>query len=279
VAAGTPRTVLVTGCSTGIGRATAGMLRARGYRVLATARGADDLAALEAEGFETIPLDLGDADSVAACAEAAIERTGGGPWGLFNNAGFGLPGAVEDLTRDALRAQFEVNLFGTVDLTVRLLPAMRKARSGRIVMNSSVVGFFSLPFRGAYSASKFALEGISDALRRELAGTGVFVSLVEPGPVRTRFRENARTAFGTHVDGTESPHAARYAAMAERSLSAGRPAPFTLPPEAVGRAVLKALTARRPRARYRVTVPAHAMGVLVRVLPDRMLDALVRLRG
>lgn len=275
--AGTARSVLVTGASTGIGRTTAGMLRDRGYRVLVTARKADDLAELEREGFEAIPLDLADPDSVAACAKAAIEHTGGGPWGLFNNAGFGLPGAVEDLTRDALRHQFEVNLFGTVDLTRRLLPAMRRAGSGRIVMNSSVVGFFALPFRGAYSASKFALEGISDALRRELAGTGVFVSLIQPGPVRSRFRENARAAFGHHLDPERSAHAERYARLARRNLSADPP--FTLPPEAVGRVVLKALSARRPRARYRVTVPAHAMALLTRLLPDRGLDALLRLRG
>lgn len=273
------QTVLVTGASTGIGRTTAGMLRARGYRVLVTARKADDLADLERAGFEAIPLDLADPDSVAACAEEAAKRTGGGPWGLFNNAGYGQPGAVEDLTREALRAQFEVNLFGTVDLTRRLLPAMRRAGSGRIVMNSSVVGFFALPFRGAYSASKFALEGISDALRRELVGSGVFVSVIEPGPVRSRFRENARAALGREVEPERSPHAERYARLARRNLTQGKDPPFTLPPEAVGRAVLKALSAKRPRARYRVTFPAHAMALLTRLLPDRALDALVRLRG
>jgi len=273
------RTVLVTGCSTGIGRVTAGMLRARGYRVLATARKADDVAALAADGFEALELDLADPASVAACADAAIERTGGGPWGLFNNAGFGLPGAVEDLTRAALRDQFEVNLFGTVDLTARLLPAMRRAGAGRVVMNSSVLGFVALPFRGAYAASKHALEGISDSLRQELHGTGVFVSLIEPGPIRSRFRANALEAFGRHVDHEGSHHAAHYAAATEGKSSAFRAPPFTLPPEAVGRAVLKALSARRPRARYRVTVPAHALGVLTRILPDRALDALLRRMG
>jgi NAD(P)-dependent dehydrogenase (short-subunit alcohol dehydrogenase family) len=279
VTAAAGRSVLVTGASTGIGRATARMLRERGYRVLATARKADDLGDLQGEGFEAVVLDLADPDSVAACAEEAAKRTGGGPWGLFNNAGYGLPGAVEDVTRDALRHQFEVNLFGTVDLTRHLLPAMRRAGSGRIVMNSSVVGFFALPFRGAYSASKFALEGISDALRRELIGTGVFVSLIEPGPVRSRFRQNARTAFQREVDPEASPHAARYARLARRNLSVDDEAPFILPPGAVGRAVLKALSARRPRARYRVTLPAHALALLTRLLPDRALDALVHRLG
>jgi NAD(P)-dependent dehydrogenase (short-subunit alcohol dehydrogenase family) len=277
VTAGTGRSVLVTGASTGIGHETARMLRGRGYRVLATARKADDLATLAAEGFEALPLDLADPDSVAACASAAIDRTGGGgPWALFNNAGFGLPGAVEDLTRAALRAQFEVNLFGTVDLTVRLLPAMRRAGTGRVVMNSSVLGFVSLPLRGAYTASKHALEAIADTLRLELHGTGVFVCLIEPGPVRSRFRENALAAFAGHVDPEESPFAARYARATARGFAAINEPPFTLPPEAVARAVLKALSARRPRARYRVTLPAHALGVLTRLLPDRALDALLR---
>jgi len=276
VTVGTGRSVLVTGASTGIGRTAARMLRERGYRVLATARKADDLAALGAEGFEGIPLDLGHPDSVAACARDAIDRTGGGPWALFNNAGFGLPGAVEDLTREALRAQFEVNLFGTVDLTVRLLPAMRRAGTGRIVMNSSVLGFVALPFRGAYTASKHALEAIADTLRMELAGTGVFVSLIEPGPVRSRFRENALAAFADHVDRARSPFAARYDRATARGFAAINEPPFTLPPEAVARALLKALSTRRPRARYRVTLPAHALGVLARLLPDRALDALLR---
>jgi NAD(P)-dependent dehydrogenase (short-subunit alcohol dehydrogenase family) len=276
VTAGTARSVLVTGASTGIGHEAARMLRGRGYRVLATARKADDLATLAAEGFEALPLDLGHPDSVAACASAAIDRTGGGPWALFNNAGFGLPGAVEDLTRAALRAQFEVNLFGTVDLTVRLLPAMRRAGAGRVVMNSSVLGFVSLPLRGAYTASKHALEAIADTLRLELHGTGVCVSLIEPGPVRSRFRENALAAFAEHVDPERSPFAARYTRATARGFAAINEPPFTLPPKAVARAVLKALSARRPRARYRVTLPAHALGVLTRVLPDRALDALLR---
>lgn len=270
------RGVLVTGASTGIGRTAARMLRERGYRVLATARRPDDRAALAAEGFEALALDLADPDSVAACAREAIDRTGGGPWALFNNAGFGLPGAVEDLTREALRAQFEVNLFGTVDLTVRLLPAMRRAGTGRVVMNSSVLGFVCLPFRGAYTASKHALEAIADTLRLELHGTGVWVSLIEPGPVRSRFRENALAAFAAHVDRARSPFAARYDRATARGFRAENEPPFTLPPEAVGRALLEALSARRPRARYRVTLPAHALGLLTRLLPDRALDALLR---
>lgn len=270
------RSVLVTGCSSGIGRVAAGMLRERGYRVLATARKADDLAALEADGFEAIPLDLAHPDSVAACAQTAAGRTGGGPWALFNNAGFGIVGAVEDLSRDALRAQFEVNLFGTMDLTARLLPAMRKAGTGRIVMNSSVLGYVALPYRGAYTASKHALEGITDTLRLELHGSGVYVSLIQPGPVSSRFRANALAAFARHVNAEASPHRERYARLERRAFASTREPFFTLAPEAVGRALLKALSARRPRRRYRVTLPARLLWTYRNALPEWALDALLR---
>lgn len=269
------RAVLVTGCSTGIGRCAAEVLQTRGYRVFATARKAEDLAALADAGFDAVPLDLGDGTSVAAAAEAVLAATDGRPYGLFNNAAYAQPGAVEDLSREALSAQLAVNLVGTVDLTARLLPAMRRAGAGRIVMNSSLLGYVALPYRGAYVASKYALEGIADTLRLELAGSGVHVSLIEPGPIHSAFRDNARAAHARHVAAEASPHREAYARMAARQEAEGHAPPFSRPPEAVVRCLVHALEARRPRARYRVTLPARLLFALKRVLPDRALDRLL----
>jgi NAD(P)-dependent dehydrogenase (short-subunit alcohol dehydrogenase family) len=278
---GTPqrsdRAVLVTGCSTGIGRCTALMLKERGYRVFATARDGDAVAALADAGLEALALDLARPDSVEAAVAGVMAATGGRLYGLFNNAGYGQPGAVEDLTREALAAQFDANLFGTVDLTARVIPVMRAQGHGRIVMNSSVLGFVAMPLRGAYCASKYALEAIADTLRLELAGSGVHVCLVEPGPIRSAFRDNARAAFQRHGPGENGPHGPAYARMAARHRADGGEPPFTLPPEAVARCVVRALEARRPRARYRVTVPARALALLKRLLPDRALDRVLRL--
>ena len=179
------RTVLITGCSSGIGLDAARTLAARGWRVLATCRQPADCARLSAEGLESFPLDLADETGLATAAAEALDRTGGRLDALVNNGAFAIPGATEDLPRAALRAIFETNLFGQVDLTNRLLPAMRAAGRGRIVMISSVLGLVAAPWRGAYVASKFALEGITDALRLELAGSGIAVVLIEPGPIGT----------------------------------------------------------------------------------------------
>lgn len=271
---GAGRAVLVTGCSSGIGLCTAHGLRARGYRVFATARRSADVARLAAGGFEALRLDLADPDSVAAAAGEVLGRTGGDLYALFNNGAYGQPGAVEDLSREALRVQFETNLFGTHELTCHVLPAMRARGHGRIVQNSSVLGLVTLRFRGAYTATKFALEGLSDALRMELAGSGVHVSLIEPGPVSSRFRENAWAAFQRHVDVTHSPHRSTYEAVAAR-LRDGGDSPFTLPPEAVLARVVHALESARPRVRYYVTTPTHVFAALKRILPHRWLDALL----
>jgi NAD(P)-dependent dehydrogenase (short-subunit alcohol dehydrogenase family) len=269
------RAILVTGCSSGIGRCVAEGLRGRGYRVFATARDPADVAALSDAGFEALRLDLVDSGSIEEATDEVLKRTGGRVYGLFNNAGFGQPGAVEDVPRAALREQFEVNVFGTHELTRRVLPAMLARGKGRIIQNSSVLGLVAMPFRGAYNASKFALEGLSDTLRMELAGTGVHVVLIEPGPVLSRFRANALLAFRRHVDAAGSRHADTYARLEARLTSEGAIVPFTLPPEAVLDRVIRALESRRPRARYPVTVPAVALSWLRRVLPVRWLDVLV----
>lgn len=270
----TAKTILVTGCSSGIGWTAARMMKDRGWRVLATARRPEDLARLEGElGVEALYLELADASSIAAAAAAALALTGGRIEALFNNAAYGQPGAVEDLTADVLRRQLEVNVIGTHDLTRRLLPAMRAAGRGRIVQCSSVLGLVAAPFRGAYCASKFALEGLSDALRIELAGTGIHVALIEPGPIRTRFVEHALTAAQANIDIAGSVHRARYAALIA-GLAAGGKQTFKLEPEAVVARLIHAVESPRPKARYFVTTPTFAAAFLKRVLPTRLMDVL-----
>ncbi|MCU0971552.1 MAG: SDR family oxidoreductase [Gammaproteobacteria bacterium] len=269
------RSILVTGCSSGIGLTAARMLRERGYRVLATARRREDVDRLLGEGLEALPLDLDDDASIRAAVAEAMERTGGRIYGLFNNGAYGQPGAVEDLTRQVLRAQLETNLLGWHELTRLVLPAMRRNGEGRIVNNSSVLGLVAFAYRGAYVCSKFALEGLTDTLRLELRGTGIHVSLIEPGPVLTRFRENALRQWEVNVDVASSPHRARYEAMRARLAKEGPTQPFTLPPEAVVRPLLRALESRRPKARYYVTVPTHLFAILRRLLPTPALDAIL----
>ncbi|MDQ3582602.1 MAG: SDR family NAD(P)-dependent oxidoreductase, partial [Pseudomonadota bacterium] len=180
--ASTPdRSVLVTGASSGIGYTVAQGLCARGYRVIASARKQEDVQRLSAEGFTAVQLDLANSASIRAAVETTLAHTGGRIYGLFNNGGFGQLGALEDITREALRAQFEVNVFGAHELTRLILPVMRAQGQGRIIQNSSLLGLVALKYRGAYSASKFALEALSDTLRQELRGTGIRVVLIEPG--------------------------------------------------------------------------------------------------
>ncbi|MEA2094051.1 MAG: SDR family NAD(P)-dependent oxidoreductase, partial [Pseudomonadota bacterium] len=200
------KTILITGCSSGIGRCVARGLATRGYRVFATARRDKDVNELNAGGFEGLPLDLSDSDSIAAAVNEILSRTGGRLDALFNNGAYGQPGAVEDLSRDVLRTQFETNLFGWHELTNRIIPIMRQQGHGRIIHNSSVLGFVALPFRGAYTASKYALEGLADTLRLELRGTDIHVSLVEPGPIESRFRANAFAAYQHNINPETSVH-------------------------------------------------------------------------
>ncbi len=266
------KSVLITGCSSGIGAAAARELRGRGWRVFATARKPADVERLIAEGLESLALDLDDSASIRAAVAEILARTGGRLDALFNNGGFGQVGAVEDLTRDALRQQFESNLFGWVELSNLLIPAMRAQGHGRIVMNSSVLGYAAFAYRGAYNAVKFAVEGLTDTLRQELAGTGIHVVLIEPGPITSRFRENCLPHFEKHIDWRNSVHRARYEAQIARLNMPGPAAPFTLGPEAVVEKLLHALESPYPRARYPVTVPAVAFWWLRRLLSVRMMD-------
>lgn len=269
------RSILITGCSSGIGLAVARGLAARGWRVFATARRETDVERLRGEGLEALRLDLTDSASIAGAVEEVLDRTAGRLDALFNNGAYGQPGAVEDLRREVLREQFETNLFGTVELTNRVIPVMRRQGHGRILQNSSLLGYVALPYRGAYTASKYALEGITDTLRLELQGTGIHVVLIEPGPIESRFRANAFAAYQRNIDKTVSVHRAQYEAMERRLTKAGPVAPFTLPPEAVLAAVVRALETPRPRSRYRVTVPATLFWYARRWLTDRRLDRLL----
>ncbi len=272
----TQRSILITGCSSGIGLCVARGLQQRGYRVFATARKAEDVERLNSEGLESLPLDLADSNSIAAAVEEVLQRTGGTLDALFNNGAYGQPGAVEDLRREVLREQFETNLFGTHELTCRVLSVMRRQGHGRIIHNSSVLGLIALPFRGAYNASKYALEGLSDTLRLELYGTDIHISLVEPGPVESRFRANAFAMYQKNIDKTASAFRETYEAMERRLTKQGPAAPFTLPPEAVLKRVIHALEARRPKARYYVTFPTYLFGTLKRLLSTRALDWVLR---
>ena len=268
----TDRTVLISGCSSGIGYCVALGLRERGYRVLATARDSADVNVLTDRGFEALRLDLNDSDSIDSAVNSVFERTGGELFGLFNNAGFGQPGAVEDLSRKALREQFETNVFGTHELTCRVVPAMRRQGRGRIIQNSSVLGLVSLRYRGAYNSSKHALEALTDTLRMELEGTGIHVSLIEPGPIESRFRQNAYAAYQRNIDPSKSVHHDTYKALERRLQSDESGAAFTLPPEAVLKRVIHALESSQPRIHYYVTFPTFLFATLKRVLPRRSLD-------
>ncbi len=266
------RTILITGCSTGIGYTVAMALQKRGWQVFASARKESDVIRLRELGLSTLQLDLDDSESIQKATHELLEQTEGRLYALFNNGAYGQPGAVEDLSRKALRDQFETNLFGWHELTCRIIPIMRQQGEGRIIQNSSVLGLVALPYRGAYNASKFALEGLTDTLRMELQGSGIYVSLIEPGPIESAFRKNAHLKWQENIKADKSFHRENYLAMETRLKKVGPAAPFTLPPEAVLKRVIHALESRHPKARYYVTTPTYLLGTLKRLLSSRGLD-------
>jgi len=266
------KSILITGCSSGIGLYVAKQLQLQGYEVFASARKSEDVDKLKQLGLNSIQLDLDKPVSIKNAVIRIMKQTDNKLYALFNNGAYGLPGAVEDLTRDALRAQFETNVFGTFELTNLILPIMRKQGYGRIIQNSSILGFAAMPYRGAYNGSKFALEGLSDTLRQELQGTNIHVSLIEPGPINSDFRKNAFKAFNRFIDSENSLHKDNYQSMIERLNKEGPAAPFTLEPDAVYKRVVHALESNRPQARYYVTKPTYIMGYLKRLLSSRMMD-------
>lgn len=268
----TQQSILITGCSSGIGLDAARTLKARGWRVFATCRKAEDCERLVAEGLESFVLDYSDEASIAAAMAEVLARTGGTLDALFNNGAYACPGAVEDLPRDALRAIFEVNLFGYHDLTRRVIPVMRAQGRGRIVNCSSVLGLVGMTWRGAYVATKFAMEGMTDVLRIEMRGTGINIVLIEPGPVTTKIRENAIPQFERWIDWENSARRDQYQSLRGRLYEKSKPDAFELPPSAVTAKLIHALEAPRPKARYFVTTPTYLSDILRRVLPTRALD-------
>ena len=274
------KSILISGCSSGIGQYCALALYKRGYQVFASARKQKDVATLKAQGLEdSIQLDLDDSTSIASAVEHVINKTDGKIYALFNNGAYGQPGAVEDLSREALRRQFETNLFGWTELTNQLLPHMRRENQGRIIQNSSVLGLVVMPFRGAYNASKFALEGLTDTLRIELADTNIQVSLIEPGPITSQFRHNALAALQQHIDIESSVHKYGYQTSLARLEKTVSTTPFTLGPEAVYDKLLHALEAKKAKPRYYVTFPTHLFAFLRRLLPVSWLDKILARAG
>ena len=266
------RSILITGCSSGIGLDAARGLKARGWRVFATCRKPADCDRLVAEGLESFALDYDDEASITAAVAEVMRRTGGRLDALFNNGAFACPGAVEDLPRGALRAIFETNLFGYHDLTRQVIPLMRAQGHGRIVNCSSVLGLIGIKWRGAYVATKFAMEGLTDVLRLEMADTGIKVILIEPGPIGTRIRENAIPHFERWIDWANSARAEQYAALRTRLYENSGPDRFELTPAAVTAKLIRALETPNPAARYFVTTPTYLSAALKRLLPTRALD-------
>lgn len=271
------KNVLITGCSSGIGLESALLLKQKGYHVLATVRTTDSAEPLTKQGIETILLDLNDSASIKDAVTKTYDYFDGQLDALFNNAAYGQPGAVEDLDRAVLRQQFETNVFGTHELTKLVIERMRQTNSkGRIIFNSSVLGFISMAYRGAYNASKYALEGLADTLRLELHDTNIKVSLIEPGPILSQFRANAFAQYQRNIDSKSSAHALTYQAMERRLTKTGPAAPFTLPPKAVVDKLIHAIESPRPKIRYYVTFPTYLFAVLKRLLPHRALDWFIR---
>lgn len=264
--------ILITGCSSGIGLEAARMLHARGHKVVASVRQPADLAQFQGLGIACVLLDLDNDVSITSGLNEALKQLDDRIDVLFNNAAFGQPGAVEDLSRQMLQAQFNTNVFGTQQLTNQVIKIMRRQAAGRIVYNSSVLGLVGLPYRGAYNASKFALEGLADTLRLELRGSGILVSLIEPGPILSQFRANAFAKYQQHIDKTASVHQYVYQAMENRLTQTGPAAPFTLPASAVVNKLIHAIEAERPKIRYFVTFPTYLLATLKRLLPGRALD-------
>jgi short-subunit dehydrogenase len=272
------RPILITGCSSGIGYKTAEILQARGYPVFTTARKSEDITRLQQAGFFCTYLDYRDSTSIKNALQAVLAQTNGKLYGLFNNGAYGQPGAVEDISREALTQQFETNVFGWHELTCQVIPIMRAQGYGRIIQNSSILGFIALKFRGAYNASKFAIEGLTNTLRLELAGSGIQMSLIEPGPIQSQFRHNSYQMYLQHLAGKplfeKSYFRETYAQLEKRlvNVEIKHQARFTLPAEAVVEKVIHALESPRAKIRYPVTVPSHLFSVLIRLLPHRWLD-------
>lgn len=270
------KSILITGCSTGIGLSAAQVLQKRGYRVFATARRESDVKKLQALGLESYRLDMDDSNSIRQALADILIKTGGTLDALFNNAGFGQTGAVEDLTRDLIRKQFETNVFGPMELVAFVLPIMRKQGHGRIIQNTSILGIITIPYYGAYNASKFALEGFSNTLRQELRGTDIFVSIIAPGAIKTQFRDNALAVYQQTISDKDSVHQSHYKNLEQYFSTAEKNhPPMTATPDAVVKQLIHALESKRPKAHYYTGTPANLFAWMRRLLPDNILDWII----
>ena len=264
------RTVLITGCSSGIGLCLAEGLRSAGYHVFATARKEEDVTKLKKLGFEAFMLDLASSKSINTAIYDLYQKTDS-LYALINNGAYGQAGALEDISREALEKQFQANVFGWHELTNLVLPSMKSRNIGRVIYISSVLGFVAMPFRGPYVASKFAIEGLVNTLRLELKKTKIKLSLIQPGPIESKFRHNAFLAFKENVDLSKSDYKREYKIMIER-LNSDKNVQFTLAPESVLRCVLHALESKVPKNHYRVTFPTKLFAFLCRILPSSWMD-------
>ncbi|PRD53543.1 SDR family oxidoreductase [Phyllobacterium myrsinacearum] len=265
------RTILITGCSSGIGAHCARALKADGWQVFATARRNEDIAALKADGLSAHYLDYREPDSIKALVDDVLAATGGTLDALYNNGAYALPGAVEDLPIEGLREQFDANFFGWHELTRHIVPVMRRQGHGRIVHCSSILGLVPMKWRGAYVASKFALEGLMLVQRMELEGSGIHVSLIEPGPIASRFTHNALQQIGKYIDVENSVHRADYQKQIARLSQGGTKSRSKLGPEAVYTVLKDALENPRPKPHYLVTRPAKFAVFARRFLSSRAL--------
>jgi short-subunit dehydrogenase len=268
------KSVLITGCSTGIGLCIALGLQKKGYRVFPTARSKEDVKNLQDLGFEALYLDLSSSESINSAVFKLYEKTDQ-IYALINNGAYGQAGALEDISREVLDKQFQTNVFGWHELTNLLLPKMRNHDSGRIVYISSVLGFVAMPFRGPYIASKFAIEGLVSTLRLELCNTNIKLSVIQPGPIESKFRQNAYKAFKENVDTSNSHYLNQYESMIKR-LNSGKNVKFTLSPDAVLKCAIHALESNSPKNYYRVTFPTKLFALLGNILPSKWMDNILK---
>jgi NAD(P)-dependent dehydrogenase (short-subunit alcohol dehydrogenase family) len=271
------KAILITGCSSGIGLDAALALKQRGHKVIASCRKKEDQVKLIALGLDTVLLDVNNSSSIHTAFAEVLSQTKGRLDVLINNAGYGQAGALEDISREVIRRQFETNVFGLLELSNLAIPIMRQQGQGRIINLSSILGVISLPFRGAYNASKYAVEGLSDTLRLELRSSGISVITIEPGPIESRFRDNCIDGSLSAIDMQNSHFSKHYRAMLSTYKQSTENAMFTQKPAAVIKKLIHAIEATNPRAKYAVTVPAQALIFLKRILSTKLLDKLLLL--
>ena len=267
--------ILITGCSTGIGLETALTLKHNGYKVYASARQEIDVAYLQTLGLETFKIDVRNKEEISQALETILENDGKLD-AVFNNAGFGQPGAVEDLSTEVLKEQFETNVFGLHEVTTQAMKIFRAQGYGKIIQHSSVLGIISLKFRGAYNASKYAIEGLADTMRQELLGSDIYISSINTGPVTSKFRDNALKKFNENINIDDSYFTDMYKnELKVRLESEENNAPFNLPATSVANVVLEIMKSQKPNPRYYVTKATHILGFCKRILPTSLLDRLL----